>query len=1358
MAAVPESPVAAFERALTEALGRPAPTAGPAGVDAVWSGRGVDVALARAAIPARSLARVWDERRGGGGQPLVLVAPADDADAAAVAVVGPERDARGEVEPATLARVIADAAARPPNEAARDLALAIGDLRREAIPGVIVRGLLTPYYVRERLAARADLRRQLAEAAEPANGAGDALAALRALGFDLRPRERYGHDAVREGVTLAVVHPKPGPGEFARMDETGSPPEGRLLADCEKARAPWGLMTAGARLRLFDAHAARGAASERWIDLDLARLPDDRRELPGILAPDALRPGGILAALDADAREFGTGLRDRLDAQIRRAALPALAQGLGDWLRDREGADLGDPAVRDGIQHAVTTLLFRLLFILYAESAGHLPRDRAYEARSLKRLCRDARERAPAPADGHALWERLRRLVAGVRDGDPAIGLHQYNGSLFAPDELPGARLLERAAIADARLAPALVALGFDPDDEHGPGIDYASLDVAHLGGIYEGLLALRLSLADQTYEYSEKRDRFLPAEAPGEHGVAAGFLFFQTEAGGRKSGGVYYTRQEFVRHLVRHSVIPALDDHLARVRDLARTDPARAERLLFRFRVLDPAMGSGHFLVDALDAIADHVQTFLADTPLAPLRGRLDALRAEAGAAADDARLLKRLLLKHCLYGVDRSGMAVELARVALWLSSFVPNLALSYLNQNLKRGDSLVGVASIATVLASSGGRAARAALWAAPGGPLDRALADATELASLIADGADRTRAEVEESRDWRTELDARVRGIRDAFDLWTAEPFGLKGARAELDRADAIIEARPPDDLAPMLDEARVEAARRDFFHWPIEFPEVFHRSSERNPGFDAVVGNPPWDEITVEELAFYALHAPGLRGLRTRAEQEQWIADLQTHFPGLAREFERRKADAETHRAFFRPDSGYVQQGGSDADLYRLFCERYAALTRDGGRLGVVLPRTVFLTAGGRGFRRWLFRECRPARLDILFNNRHWAFPIHPQYTIALLMAEVLPSIKGGVLTLTGPSRDIGSFTRAVEGVGVPIPLDDLADWMPPPTGETESTWEIPLVPSAEHVRVLGHMRRGPRFDIWARGETPKTKFTKTDAAASRATPWSERCRDIFPVRELDETQQRRFFYPSRENGVPVWKGRSFGQYDPHGDAPAGLGEWDEILEFVHGKRLSSRSHFARVFPREVLEDPSTHPIHRARVAFRDVTNAVDSDTVLACLVPPRTPLTNAAPYLVFPFGGPREEAYVLGVLNSLPFDWQARRYVATHLNFYVFNMLCFPPDDAVDHEGIAERAARLSCVDERYAAFASEAGVAYGPLPAGERDRLRAEIDALVARAYGLSAGELEFLFGDFTERAVPPAYRELVLERYGAL
>ena len=522
-------------------------------------------------------------------------------------------------------------------------------------------------------------------------------------------------------------------------------------------------MAAQGRLRLFDAKAARGAASERWIDIDLLQLPVEYFHLVGLFAPSALSEGGSWPRLVDDARDFGADLRERLDGQIRLFALPEIAQGLGDWLREQEGADLSDPDVRTDIQNATMTLLFRLLFILYAESAGHLPyRHPGYRNNALKTLCSEAQaRRGKHDSQSHTLWNRLRTLTRGIREGDRGMDLPQYNGTLFAEDGLEGASLLERAEIADTRLAPALVALGFDPEDEQA-GLDYTDLDIAHLGSIYEGLLALRLSLADQTYAWDSKKDRFLPAEEPGKHGVAEGYLFFQSEAGKRKSGGVYYTRQEFVRHLINNSVMPALEEHLDQVRELARTDARAAERLLFRFRVLDPAMGSAHFLVDALDVIADRVQTFLAETPLVPLRERLDSLRAEARAeSADDAQLLKRLLLKHCIsqalhLRVDRSGMAVELARVALWLSSFVPGLALSYLDQNLKQGDSLVGVGSLDTLRPVSDdgrGTGQKVWLWAGEGQALDEAIREAGELALGIADSDDRTKEEVEHSRELR-----------------------------------------------------------------------------------------------------------------------------------------------------------------------------------------------------------------------------------------------------------------------------------------------------------------------------------------------------------------------------------------------------------------------------------------------------------------------------------------------------------------------------------------------------------------------------------------------------------------------------
>ena len=236
-----------------------------------------------------------------------------------------------------------------------------------------------------------------------------------------------------------------------------------------------------------------------------------------------------------------------------------------------------------------------------------------------------------------------------------------------------------------------------------------------------------------------------------------------------------------------------------------------------------------------------------------------------------------------------------------------------------------------------------------------------------------------------------------------------------------------------------------------------------------------------------------------------------------------------------------------------------------------------------------------------------------------------------------------------------------------------------------------------------------------------------------------------------------EGRIPVWRGRSFDQYDPHGRGPAGYGDWNAILDFVQEKRARARV-FKGVFSSDALADPATHPIQQARIAFRDVTNSRSSRTVIACLIPPRTPLTNTVPYLLFSSWGAPARSAVLGVLNSLPFDWQARRYVELHLNFFILNMLCFPHWEDTDWRRIGELAARLSCVDERFAAFAEEAGVEYGPLTDDARDAMRAETDALVAHGYGLTADELRFIFTDFTERAVPPAYRDRVMAAFEAL
>lgn len=205
---------------------------------------------------------------------------------------------------------------------------------------------------------------------------------------------------------------------------------------------------------------------------------------------------------------------------------------------------------------------------------------------------------------------------------------------------------------------------------------------------------------------------------------------------------------------------------------------------------------------------------------------------------------------------------------------------------------------------------------------------------------------------------------------------------------------------------------------------------------------------------------------------------------------------------------------------------------------------------------------------------------------------------------------------------------------------------------------------------------------------------------------------------------------------------------------DEVFAFAQNKRRHS-SVFKNMFRGSVLEDPDTHPIYSCRIAFRDIARATDSRTVRACLVPPLVPLTDTAPYLLFNGWKTVEQSYVLGILNSVPFDWLARRYVESHLKYFILNGLCFPSPENTPWQRIGDLAARLSCVDDRFLDFANEAGVECGPLADAERDDMRAEIDALVAHAYDLTADELRFIFTDFTENAVSPAYRSLVMDKF---
>lgn len=1264
---------------------------------------GIEVALSESPQERHLRAR-WRERVGSTGTPYLLIADQQGHEGAVVALGlnsadGPLRLLNTE----DLSDVIERAAKMSDLDAVRFVTGEIDRLDQTGIAGVKLKALLTVHTLDVRLrgdSARWSQAGSLVEAVPVAN---DWRSILSALGYQLERRPHRGWLARHDGKPIVVVHPKANAAEFARLSADGRPAEGVLISDCHADGAHYGIMAHEGRFRLFDAESDTSTAS--WLDIDSALLARDDRPLLALLAPDYLAEGR-LQRLQEEARSFGSGLRERLDETIRQSALPALAEGLRTWVRT-DRIDLSDDVARGELEKASLTLVFRLLFILYAESAGFLPMSNlTYRKVSLSALVDEAvATRDRLSTDSIALWSRYKTLVGAMRLSNPAWEVPAYNGALFAEDGFEGAHLLERLEIPDRYFAQVLIAVG--RDQETNRGVDYSTLEIGHLGHIYEALLSLRLSVAEQPLRYDRISDRYLPA--PDSPEFEAGDLLWQTNEGGRKAGGVYYTRSELVRHIIERAVLPAFDRHLSQVRDQAESDPAGATQRLFEFSVLDPACGSAHFLVQVMERLAERTVLFLADTPLPAVADAIGELRAGAtpGVAVDDVSLLRRLILKRCVYGVDLSPMGAEVATISLWLASFVPGLSLAYLGRNIIVGNSLFGIADSERV-----GRHDDEISASFMHDTLQAALSEAAEAVVRLSAIHDRNPNEYEESEQADTDARTATEGVRRVFNLWTAEAFGLSGARhlVEIQGVELLdgMEADPANQAAAL-------AVKHRFLHWPLEFPHLFSRD---RPGFDVVVGNPPWEEVKPERLGFATLFRPGIQS-RPEAERDRAVDDL---FEGRP-EFEARLEEAQAKAAL---ELGALMAGGfegsaGDPDLYKFFCQRYRTLVRPQGLLGVVLPRTAFVNDGSEAFRRWLFETNTTRRVDFLMNRNNWIFKTHPQYTVALVVVERTEPVVSHQVEVAGTASSLDEWM-----------LQSTSDGLVITSAGFGPGWITPLLRSQEEADLLAKIRVGSRFPFGSSGR------------------WS-----CFPVRELDESLDKKLWRDAID-GRPLWKGESFNQYDPHGAEERTCPASPAVMAKVNGPRLrpGANSLLAESVPVAVRREAVNREAERARLAFRGIGRGTDSRTIIACLVPAQTLFVNSAPYLAFVKGDEKAQAACLGVMNSLPFDWQARRFIEANVNFFLLEGLIVPNLEEDDYREIGASAARLSAVDDRFRNFARGAGVEGGPLSEAERQALRVDIDARVARAWELTRENLELMLSDFTLDTVSPDYRNALLNR----
>ena len=772
-----------------------------------------------------------------------------------------------------------------------------------------------------------------------------------------------------------------------------SSPHGQILrylatADINSdGRIRWGILTNGRIWRLYDRRALPRASGYYEVDLEAAFHADDDfhalRTFRLLFGRPAFSPqhGAQTSFLEdaiAEGRRYEEQVANDLSGIVFAKIYPALIRALAD----KSGAEL------ENVRQAALIFLYRLLFLLYAEDRDLLPvNDSRYDDYGLRKSVRDDIDKRIAARDTFSTiasnyYNHITTLCRQVDEGDASIGLPPYNGGLFAQQAAP---MLEQVQLSDAVLAPIIHNLSRVEGQSGRRFVNYRDMTVQQLGSIYERLL---------------ERE---PARTPD------GQIVVRPNSYARKDSGSFYTPQPLVDLIVERTLTPLLEerkaafqqkaaalqsDHRAkadRIAELRRLDPAESA---LNLKVLDPAMGSGHFLVTAVDYLSDAILELVEYAPTvapwlesaytSPLVERVAAIRENILARADaanwvidepqltDQAIIRRMVLKRCIYGVDKNPLTVELAKVSLWLHSFTVGAPLSFLDHHLRCGDSLIGlrVHNATREIARLGGITSGSAVQAAE---------NATQGMLRIEELSDADIAEVEESAQLFGEVEkttAPLRGLLDTFcgvhwlsaglkkkartvfeqplvgviALGTERAFELLAHGPEsVDPADPIRQRTFWPAFIELWNSARRIAARENFLHWQVAFPGVWRDWQDDNPvgGFDAVIGNPPWDRIKLQEVEWFATRFPELALAPTAAARRRGIKQLRDQGDPLASEFDAAKLRADRLGQLIRASGHYPLLGGGDINLYSLFVERAMRLVKPDGIVGLLTPSGIY---------------------------------------------------------------------------------------------------------------------------------------------------------------------------------------------------------------------------------------------------------------------------------------------------------------------------------------------------------------------------------------------------------------------------
>jgi hypothetical protein len=1197
----------------------------------------------------------------------------------------------------------------------------LGQFRRSldttSLVGVTNSGLFASYHIRENVPKRSDWK-ESCEKAKP-------LLALRnenlikALGFK---SEKTAGNALLlttgtpQSKAVAILLDETEQFDATSARHTGISPVAFGLNVAARQGVPWLFVLRKDQIRIYPAKDGVGVGQkgqiETYLEIDLAAIDSERAGLLSLIfSAKALEPNGTANELLQGSQLFASKLGSRLRERIYEHVVPQLSKSVAEHLRD-QGTKLDSEGL--SLAYRLTLrILFRLLFQAYGEDRGLLPagRNEGYDANSLKTI---AKRIISTPSEqfgkSKTLWFDLVQVWDAIDEGNETWNVPAYNGGLFGsdPDVNQEGALIEKLGIQDDILGPVLQHLLIDVSEDNVPGpVDFRSLSVREFGTIYEGLLESSLSVALQDLTVDSK-GAWIPASQSEKFLISTGDVYFHSASGERKATGSYFTPSVVVDHLIDRSLDPALDAHLERIKKhLDAGDEATAARDFFDFRVADLAMGSGHFLVAAVDRIEAKMRTFLAEkeTQVPGINAELHRLAQAAKAALGDdesaigeiepAALLRRQIARRCIYGLDINPLAVELSRLAIWIHTFVPGLPMSSLDHGLVCANSLTGIGTIdeAVQALSPGDGGGQLSMYESV---ITENLEKASALLVEVANSDEAKKSEVKAAAVVAKKAKLAAEPTRQIFNAAVAARLGLFDPRGIFEES-TLIEISKREDIREIM--TRLNPA-----HLPFLFPEVFLR---KNAGFDVLLGNPPWEKIKIEEHQWWGVRIPGLRGL-AQNERNIELDKFRNLRPDLEVEFQAELESANAYRAVLIKGPYKGIGSGGDPDLFQAFAWRNWQLLNDSGVFAIVLPRGALSGSSLKLWREEILNNGKFNNVCFLTNTGGWIFEgVDGRYTVGLTVAS---KSKDHKVIFSGPFNSAKDFTSRRDDFVITT-SHEFSSWSP--------TLAFPLIPDSTSAEIFKQMKKQPRFDevssIW----------------------------DFRPYRELDAAMDKKYFEFDTEeskNRLSVMGGASFNIWNPDFGKPYAYGQPEVLRAHLFKKAVSSSSNSRSAYFQIEIKSENDLPLDSCRIAFRDITNQTNTRTVIACLIPPGSATVHNAPTLVNRTGDEKVEAFLLGVMSSIVFDWYMRRWVELHLTFELLNPAPIPRPKILNlSERLVIVAATLAAKDSRYENWASKVGVNIrSGISILEQESLIAELDALVAMHYELTRDQLIFIFRNF--------------------